>query len=1636
MANNEKGNGIQLPSKNNQEVESNSSEQNLSSSTENMQRRAKNRLKDATAKLKVVFIGTIAPIKKYIKLGVIIVVSIVAVLILLSVSLKYIWEKFTIQNTDDDSNLPGVTKNVMTATIVTDPNTGETTFVYNEKNSTSNQTNSFGNSSVLEAAQKIYNNLLGRKDIEYNDKGGKSSDLIVNHPDQIKGIDCSSFTSAVLWSMGYEEFEFQNNTYTMCDKCKNGIYANIGLEVYKKEGNTIKKWDGNSFVSDSSIQNGIDFLRAGDVVVSTDGCHHTNIFIQKESESTYRALDCGAESNWQNSKEYVISSSLWKTNQVSYVIRVPGGSSKNVSIESIMSEMSLEEKIYQLMMVQGNVQDGNQFSNIKYGGYIVGSNSNYNNNLQKIGSNYKIAPFVATDDEGGIVTRAASQYKTDARTYGDNKDYTKLSTDETEKSNYLLELGINLNLGPVTDVNSSTSGALYKRSFSGDPDVVKECIKTIIEARKKSNLNGVSISSSLKHYPGYPDTSVNTDKGIAESHRGMDEINSNINVFKDGINAGAQSVMVSNVIYRNYDKENPASLSSKIIGDLRNSFSGVIMTDDIGNAQGVGNRPNRFKEAIMAGNDMILIGDGNTEEAYNQINSAVSNGEISEDQINKSVERILKWKSDVGLLQTGTVADNDSNNTEDSNFVVMTESIVISKNDNGEYCIARDLDARVNEIYKILKDNQSGGLKSFNNEKKVKEALKLWIMAEYSSQYVNLSENVEDYKHDYNADYIQGSIKVKRYSVDDNGKEVEKFITYKDPQEFNQLKLNYQDNGDTTVFDYFTVDSEDNLVIAKYVMEKQESSWTGEADPNVELEEYIRYNISEQKLNYRTMAREYSIPFNLLWAMVVYGKDVSFSNEIAKLVTDSEMVIGIRDNVTTVVTTTVDSYLKEEHTKETVHFKVGVKGGNEETNLNNYYNTYEILPSGNTEKREIRMSADEFQSTDNNTKISGVNDSKKYESTVIKTVITDSVSMEMEYIDGWFAEYKLTYTSNHTNETTEEVSPKENTDYEETKAYDDGKITNKSGYSDFESIINNDDKAREVYNDALRSFLDWKSDELLKEGIRDAMSNWIYEGNPQGDAFTLFRHWGPDSLRDWMLAEINGSFDAFTIFNSLDEEFCKFLGINTEDMEWVKDQCRQVWQFMRDVFYNTDEQHNLIMGRIRQDLVELGISKEQRIVNKTITTTVDVDTKTFNKTETKVTEKVAKKTKDGETESFVSILCKRKHIKAYNGLTGNISNWFFKAIAKNEDTEPFIDLLKYLFYKATGDDYGVTEYDMSTVKFKLKQSGMKNTGIIRGDTVQAKVWFSLKGLGYSDEQVAGVMGNIHHESGGFVPSRVEFGYNENNGGIGLCQWTNDKRGIYGNNTNLKAYAASKGVTWQDEDTQIEFLIAQMTGTGNAAGYVGLQWMPRHGYQKDAWFNATTIEEATRAFCATYENPSRDAFKSSMPERINWAKHYYDEFHGKTLASSDFDNSDFLQLAIEIHDYIRINNFYYRQGTAIPVPEGQQYIDCSGYVSWVLYEYGYEELFNGWQWGVGGFLRNQSMLESQYGWEYKDDPSQAKPGDLLIYPDSDGDWGHIEIYAGGTNQYGAGSTEAIRRVDPNKGNYINQATHAITITKPK
>lgn len=329
--------------------------------------------------------------------------------------------------------------------------------------------------------------------------------------------------------------------------------------------------------------------------------------------------------------------------------------------EIILSGLTLEQKVAQMMMVschEGvNIEAASSYG---VGGLCLYSHSFADKSADEVVAmidSYQnithIPLLVSTDEEGGTVVRVSSNPQlretpflspTELKAQG-GLDLVKSDTDE--KSQLLKALGVNVNLAPVCDVPLDETNYIYDRCYSLSADETAQYVGTVVSSMKS---NG--IGSCLKHFPGYGG-SVDTHESMSYDSREYSAFeNGDYKPFEAGINSGAESVLVSHNIVNCIDSELPASLSPAVHRELREklNFGGVIITDDLvmqGIAQFTDGN-NAAVLAVKAGNDMIICEDYNT--TVDAIVQAVNNGEIDEAQIDASVKRVLKWKSDLGLL--------------------------------------------------------------------------------------------------------------------------------------------------------------------------------------------------------------------------------------------------------------------------------------------------------------------------------------------------------------------------------------------------------------------------------------------------------------------------------------------------------------------------------------------------------------------------------------------------------------------------------------------------------------------------------------------------------------------------------------------------------------------------------------------------------------------------------------------------------------------------------------------------------------------------------------------------------------------------------------------------------------------------
>ncbi|GMA45965.1 glycoside hydrolase family 3 protein [Tetragenococcus muriaticus] len=335
--------------------------------------------------------------------------------------------------------------------------------------------------------------------------------------------------------------------------------------------------------------------------------------------------------------------------------------SERNQIAAMMEDMTVEEKAGQLFFVR--TPQENQISDIQdyhLGGYVLfgedmenETRASLQEKIQSFQEASDIPLLIGSDEEGGTVTRVSNNpelvdepFKGPQELYEEN-GWQAIIDDTEQKAETLHELGINTGLFPDADVSTDEESFIYDRTIGMDAEGTSEYVETVVET-----LNQSQSGSTLKHFPGYGNNR-DSHVEIVTDDRSLDELRENDFLpFEAGIKAGADSVLVSHNIVNSIDPDAPASISPAVHEILRDEldFDGVVMTDDMDMA-GLADFISQDEAglaALQAGNDLVMSSSYQTQIPY--VVQAVEDGDFSEEDLDDSVERVLHWKEELGIL--------------------------------------------------------------------------------------------------------------------------------------------------------------------------------------------------------------------------------------------------------------------------------------------------------------------------------------------------------------------------------------------------------------------------------------------------------------------------------------------------------------------------------------------------------------------------------------------------------------------------------------------------------------------------------------------------------------------------------------------------------------------------------------------------------------------------------------------------------------------------------------------------------------------------------------------------------------------------------------------------------------------------
>ncbi|NNF56479.1 MAG: hypothetical protein HKN03_18790 [Acidimicrobiales bacterium] len=259
--------------------------------------------------------------------------------------------------------------------------------------------------------------------------------------------------------------------------------------------------------------------------------------------------------------------------------------------------------------------------------------------------------FIAADQEGGRVLRVKGEGITpigSARSLAGDRDAVFQAGAITGTE--MVAIGVNVVFAPVADVVRSDVGVIGNRSYGSDPIMVGEMVVAMIDGLQQGGVGAVA-----KHWPGHGATEVDSHQALPTVTSTEEEWRrTDLPPFQRAVEAGVDAMMVGHLALPNLDPVGQPATISPILTDalVRNDlqFAGVLFTDamDMRALDGIAEGELAVR-VIEAGLDILLV-PPDLSAAVAGIMGAIETGRLDETRLDRSVERILRMKGDLGLL--------------------------------------------------------------------------------------------------------------------------------------------------------------------------------------------------------------------------------------------------------------------------------------------------------------------------------------------------------------------------------------------------------------------------------------------------------------------------------------------------------------------------------------------------------------------------------------------------------------------------------------------------------------------------------------------------------------------------------------------------------------------------------------------------------------------------------------------------------------------------------------------------------------------------------------------------------------------------------------------------------------------------
>lgn len=703
-----------------------------------------------------------------------------------------------------------------------------------------------------------------------------------------------------------------------------------------------------------------------------------------------------------------------------------------------------------------------------------------------------------------------------------------------------------------------------------------------------------------------------------------------------------------------------------------------------------------------------------------------------------------------------------------------------------------------------------------------------------------------------------------------------------------------------------------------------------------------------QTINYKSALSKYTMPVEYLLAMLQYTEDSKFTEGVADLAIDSEYIIAVEDKVNTIRTTTITS--------------------TDTMNVSNATGQGTLDSSSSNSSVEITERA--------------------------------SQKIEVTYVDCWFVKYSRDFSFNVQTTIPNNAGGEVSFDGEQGDKIGDFEITAYCACAQCCGTSTGITASGAKVQAGLTIAVD---PSVIPLGSYVSFNDHIYHaedtgGAIKGNIIDLYMdshqealNWGRRTLPVYWAKDVSGESTKNT--TPTNKNLINIVAKVMADVNETQ---------TKEVSVSTSE----IQGPVKPDAN--GEQSYHRTLRTTTTVIIDSISIEYNTGNDHIY---------GNAQKFIDLYNREEFSKMRQNV---YAPWLADALLDNEKTAPLSEVTEYLFSRATHKNYKT-----NTLKFENYKPG------------EFKQYSSASGLGTFKEYLHSWEGHTGISADGTKYIVGDDGAGHPTVGYGIDIYNSgflDRFKAAGYDVSI---GAEIDVDFVDalEDEEIKNALAAVESTCAGinltqyqkyalvsriynCGVAGALTVPRSGktfveaynaywdQSKDDEYGVPANEGMYnhRLYTTFMNEPTTSAgmFLQGLQNRrksewILFKTGYYDRI-GKSCSSSA--GGDFLEVARSVWAKVCEQQPIYSMAFGKTVPPGDPigYMDCSHYVSWVLYEYGYTE-FEGAQQNT--YTLVGTNWNAKYGWEEiaignGDVSSQLEPGDILVR--NGGGGGHTCIVA--------------------------------------